>query len=281
MFKVTTNSTYNREDKGKSNLVHKTVSNIPFKYRPFILSVVYTFLIVGFALLLNGTLEVTFNQTIGYKEPFYFTILFMVVLSLLLPYSIPDKKLAVHKVDRNGFQVDQVVLESNHRNSKSLIIGAKLLTLVFSISLFMSSYTTNKSTEKYERITIHNVPIKGVDSVQIAVRMSRDTRDSATPGRFKQALEASISEKQTYVYEEYTYGFPYQLLKPQKRRDMEEGKKYLDGKKAKIQVKWYGEEIHPIDVEGKINTIINSDAMNDLLLESFGVETESKKAIKM
>ncbi|KXX71571.1 hypothetical protein [Flammeovirga sp. SJP92] len=278
MFKVTTNSKYDSEERGKSNRVHKTVSNIPFKYRPYLLSVVYTLLIVGFALLLNGTLEVTFNQTVGFKEPFYFTVLFMIVLSLLLPYSIPDKTLAVHKVNMDGFQVEQVVLESKHKNSRLLIIGAKILTLVFSISLFLSSYTSNKGVEKYERITIHNVPIKGVDSVQIAIRMSRNTRDSATPGRFKQASEASISEKQTYVYEEYTYGFPYQLLKPIKRRDMEEGKKYLDGKRAKIQVKWYGDAIHPRDVKGKINTIFNSEAMNDLLLESFGVEAESNNA---
>ncbi|NME71104.1 hypothetical protein [Flammeovirga aprica] len=281
MFKVTTNTKYENTENGKANLVHKTVSNIPFKYRPFILSAVYTLLIVGFALLLNGTLEVTFNQTIGFKEPFYFTLLFMVVLSFLLPYSIPDKKLAVQKINMDGFQVEQVVLQNHEKHSKALIIGAKILTLLFSISLFMSSYTTNKRVEKYERITIHNVPIRGVDSVHIAVRMSRNTRDSATPGRFKPATEASISEKQTYVYEEYTYGFPYQLLKPIKRRDMVEGKKYLEGKRAKIAVKWYGDDLEPRDVEGKINKVMNSDAMNDLLLESFGVEAESKKSVKM
>lgn len=278
MLKVITNS--KTHDPEKTKYVNTASSGIPQKYRPFILSLVYALLIGGVALLLNGVLEVTFNQTIAFKQPFYFTLFFISIFSFLLPYTMADKALAVEKTNLDGFQVEKVLTVTDQKTNNVSIIIAKILTLLFSSSFFLYSYTTNQHVEKYERITIHNVPIKGVDSVQIAVRMSRNTRDSATPGRFKPAQEASISKKKTYIYEEYTYGFPYQYLKPDKNRDMQEGKKYLDGKRAKILVKWYGSGVKPSEVEGKIEKVFATDAMNDLLLEAFGVAEALEQSTK-
>lgn len=280
MFKVTTNSKYEGNSDGNPQYIKKTTSSIPMKYRPFILSLVYTIFIGSTALLLNGIFEVTFNQTIAFRQPFYFTILYITVLSFLLPYKFIDKTIAVEKTNLDGFQVQKVVPVIHQKYKKHLLVLAKVTTLILSFTFFLSSYSSNKNVEKYERITIHNVPIKGIDSVQIAVRLSRNTRDSATPGRFKVANEATVSKKKTYIYEEYTYGFPYKLLKPVRKRDLQQGKKYLEGKRAKIFVKWYGSDISPMEVEGKIDEIIAPDAMDDLLIESFGIEVKEEKSTK-
>ncbi|MBB6462453.1 hypothetical protein [Flammeovirga kamogawensis] len=283
MFEVTTKNRSTTKVSKTQKVITSQKNRIPKKLRPFVLSLIYTLFIGFISLLFNGILEIIFNQkTEPFSISFYFSILFIVITSFILPYKsrVLDDDNVVFEEDQIGsFQVERKTekVESHHTNK--LIYLAKVLTLILSTAFFMFFYISGQSVEKFETLTIHNINIEGVDSVKIAIRISRNTRDSATPGKFKTFLEPEISKKGTYIYEEYTYGFPYKLLAPQRQRDAVEGKKYLEGKRAKIFVKWYGDKVSTKEVEGKLKEVFESDNMDKLLIDSFGkvVKEENKR----
>ncbi|AZQ63201.1 hypothetical protein EI427_13410 [Flammeovirga pectinis] len=284
MFEVTTNDKSKKELSKTHKVITSQKNKIPENLRPFALSIIYTLLIGSVSLLFNGILEIVFNQkSEPFSQSFYFSILFVVIASLILPYKsrVLENEDVVFEEDRiGGFQIERKAEVSVSKNNNKLFVYlAKVLTLILSIAFFMFFYVSGQSIEKFETLTIHNINIEGVDSVKIAIRISRNTRDSATPGKFKSFIEPEISKKGTYIYEEYTYGFPYKLLAPQRQRDAIEGKKYLEGKRAKIFVKWYGDEVSPKEIEGKLKEVFESENMDQLLIDSFGkvVKEENKR----
>ncbi|NLR91282.1 hypothetical protein [Flammeovirga agarivorans] len=272
MFEVTKNKEVKNS---KPRTIYSQKNKIPKEYQPFILAVVYALLITFTSLIFNSILEVVFNESILFKTPFYITVFFIVTMSLLLPIKkgddLSDEQFQTEEI--KGFSVE-IKKVSNRKKwtSKEVITNllARSLTIFISFTVFLYFYIGGQQVDKYERLTFHNVHIKGVDSVQVAIRLSRNTRDSATPGRFKVFKDPSVSEKGTYIYEEYTYGFPYEMIAPDKNKDAQNGKKYLKAKRAKIFVKWYGEELSPEQVKGALKEVLHKEDMNNLLLENFG-----------